>query len=69
MEKTVNTNCGPFSRARYDKLKETLANAKKEGLDRDSVVMFESQELLISYGDYLVQFLDQTFAQRGHGGL
>lgn len=68
-EKTVNTVCGPFNRTRYDQLCATLDAAEKEGMDRDDVVKFEGQDLVISFGGFLRQFLDQTFAQRGHGAL
>ena len=69
MEKTVNTICGPFNRIRYDALCATLDQAEADGLGSDAVVLFEGQELLVKFGGYLRQFLDQTFAQRNHGGL
>lgn len=68
-EKTIDTVAGPFSRARSEKLKETLKAATAEGLERDQVIKFEGQDLLISFGQYLVEFLDMQFAQRGHEGL
>lgn len=69
MEKTVSTIAGPFDRLRYKSLCKLLDDSEKEGLDRESVVMFEGQELLISSGQHLRTFLDKTFASRNHGGL
>lgn len=69
MEKTVQTIAGPFDRKRYKSLCRLLADSEKEGLDKDEIVMFEGQELLISFGQQLRNYLDLTFAQRGHGGL
>ena len=68
-EKTVNTICGPFNRARYKLLCDTLDSAEKDGMSGGEVTMFEGNELLISFGGHLRTFLDETFAQRGHGGL
>lgn len=68
-EKTVNTIAGPFDRKRYKALCDTLDDAEKQGMSRDEVTMFEGNELLISFGGHLRTFLDETFAQRNHGGL
>ncbi len=68
-EKTVNTIAGPFDRKRYNALRLLLANSDKEGLGDDEVVMFEGNELLISFGKHLRNHLDTTFAQRNHGPL
>ena len=68
-EKTVNTIAGPFDRKRYKVLCDTLDDAEKQGMSSDEVTMFEGNELLISFGGYLREFLDQTFAGRNHGGL
>jgi DnaJ-class molecular chaperone len=69
VEKTVQTIAGTFDRRRYKSLCLTLANAAKEGMDRDEVIMFEGNELLISFGEHLRNSLDLTFAQRDHKGL
>jgi hypothetical protein len=69
MEKTVQTIAGPFDRKRYRTLCLTLADAAKADMEDDEVVMFEGQEMLISFGKHLRNHLDRTFAQRDHGGL
>ena len=68
-EKTIQTVAGPFNRKRMETLRQTLADAKKEGRDRAEVINFEGNELLISFGEYLIQFLDMQFANKGHQGL
>ena len=68
-EKTVNTIAGPFDRKRYKALCDTLDQAEKDGIDRDQVIKFEGNDLLVSFGGYLREFLDSTFAQRNHAGL
>ena len=68
-EKTVETIAGPFTRKRMESLRATLEQAKAEGMERDQATMFEGNELLISFGQYLLEFLDGQFAQRDHHGL
>lgn len=68
-EKTVHTIAGPFDRKRTEALKETLDKAKADGMSRDDVTMFEGQEMLISFGEYLFEYVDQQFANRNHGDL
>lgn len=68
-EKTVQTSFGPFDRRRYKSLCRLLAESDKIGMERDETVMFEGQELVISVGQELRNFLDTKFAMRGHEGL
>lgn len=63
-EKPVQTNAGPFDRKRLDALKKTI-----EGQDRDSVVMFEGNELLVSFGAYLAEFVEVELGKRNTEGL
>jgi hypothetical protein len=63
-EKPVNTIAGPFDRKRLDALNETL-----KGQDRDSVVMFEGQELLVSFGNYLAEYVETELGKRNTRGL
>jgi hypothetical protein len=63
-EKPIQTVAGAFDRNRLQALKDALKDQ-----DRDSVVMFEGNELLVSYGGYLVEFIEGEFAKRNHGGL
>lgn len=69
IEKPVSTIAGAFDRNRYNALCKTLDEAAAEGMGRDEVTMFEGQELLISFGTYLREYLDSRFAGRGHGSL
>jgi hypothetical protein len=63
-EKPVQTIAGPFDRKRLDALKETLKDQ-----DRDSTVMFEGQELLVSFCGYLVEYVESQLGQRNTRGL
>lgn len=64
VEKPIQTIAGPFDRKRLDALKETIENQ-----DRDSTVMFEGQELLVSFGGYLAEFVEMELGKRNTGGL
>lgn len=64
MEKPVNTIAGPFDRKRLAALKETIKDE-----DRDSTVMFEGQQLLVSFGHYLAEFVEMELGKRNTGGL
>lgn len=63
-EKPVQTIAGPFDRKRLKALKDTI-----EGEDREAIVMFEGQELLVSFGQYLAEFVETTLGQRNTRGL
>lgn len=63
-EKPVQTIAGPFNRKRLDAMKKTI-----EGEDRDSVVMFEGQELLVSFGEYLAEYVESELGKRNTRGL
>lgn len=63
-EKPVNTIAGPFDRKRLDALKETIKDQ-----DRDSTVMFEGQELLVSFGGYLAEYVEMELGKRNTRGL
>ncbi len=68
-EKTVQTIAGPFDRKRMEALRETLAQADGEMLGREEVIKFEGNDLVISFGKYLLEYLDGEFAKKGHQGL
>lgn len=63
-EKPVQTIAGPFDRKRLDALKETI-----KGEDKDSTVMFEGQELLVSFGGYLAEYVESELGKRNTRGL
>lgn len=63
-EKPIQTIAGAFDRQRLDKLKETIKDQ-----DRDSVVMFEGQELLVSFGAYLAEYVEMELGKRNTRGL
>lgn len=63
-EKPVQTIAGPFDRKRLKALKDTI-----EGQDRDSTVMFEGNELLVSFGGYLAEFVEGELGKRNTRGL
>lgn len=63
-EKPVNTIAGPFDRKRLDALKETIKDQ-----DRDSTVMSEGQELLVSFGGYLAEYVEMELGKRNTRGL
>lgn len=63
-EKPIHTQAGPFDRKRLARLQETLKDQ-----DRDSVVMFEGQELLVSYGKYLAEYVEMELGKRNTEGL
>ena len=64
MEKPINTIAGPFDRARLARLKDTIKDE-----DRDSTVKFEGQDLLVSFGNYLVEFVEMELGKRNTEGL
>ena len=68
-EKTIDTVAGPFNRKRMEQLRETLDEADREGRDKSEVIKFEGNDLVISFGKYLLEFVDNQFATRGHQGL
>lgn len=63
-DKPVQTVAGPFDRKRLDALKETIKDQ-----DRDSAVNFEGQELLVSFGEYLAEFVEIELGKRNTEGL
>lgn len=63
-EKPVNTIAGQFDRKRLDALKATIKDQ-----DRDSTVMFEGQELLVSFGGYLAEYVEMELGKRNTRGL
>lgn len=66
MTYVVRTIAGPFSRDRLASLKRTLEQAKAAGMTRDQVTKFEGQELLISFGEYLLEYVEGEFTKNGH---
>lgn len=64
MEKPVQTIAGPFDRKRLAALKETI-----EGQDRDTVLVFEGQEVLVSFAQYLIEYVETKLGQRNTEGL
>lgn len=68
-DKKINTIAGQFDPARLASLRETLDKAKADGMDRDDVTMWEGQELVLSFGEYLHEYVSGEFAKRGHNGL
>lgn len=55
----VPTQCGLFDRERFESLRDTLRQATEvDGMSRDQVVKFEGQDLLISYGQYLAEYVE-----------
>lgn len=64
IEKPVQTNAGPFDRARLKALREAIKDE-----DRDTVIKFEGQDLLVSFGEYLAQYVEMQLGSRNHGGL
>lgn len=65
-DKKVGTIAGPFDRARAESLRQTLKDAESEGIE---TTMWEGVELDTKFGTYLLEFVDQQFASRGHNGL
>jgi hypothetical protein len=63
-EKPVQTIAGAFDRKRLDALKETIKDQ-----DRESVVMFEGNELLVSFGTYLAEYVETELGKRNTRGL
>lgn len=61
MTRVVRTIAGPFSRDRLARLKRTLDQARESGMTRDQVTQFEGQDLLISFGEYLYEFVEGEF--------
>lgn len=63
-EKPVQTIAGAFDRKRLDALKETIKDQ-----DRDSTVMFEGNEFLVSFGGYLAEYVEMELGKRNTRGL
>lgn len=69
-EKTISTAAGPFTRERMLSLRKTLNQAVNgEGMERDQVIKWEGNDLLISYGQYLLEFVETEYAKRNCHGL
>lgn len=56
----VHTIAGPFDRARADALAEVIKDQ-----DRDSTVKFEGNDLLVSFGQYLYEYVDGELRSDG----
>jgi hypothetical protein len=63
-EKPVMTKWGPWTRDMMNRLKDAIKDE-----DSDTVIQFDGNEILVSFGGYLVEFLEGEFAKRGHAGL
>lgn len=63
-EKSVQTIAGSFNRTRLSLLQQTIKDH-----DKEDVVMFEGNELLVSFGRYLAEFVEGELGNRGHNGL
>lgn len=68
-EKQVPTQWGFFGFERIVSLRKTLADAKAAGMNRDEVTTFEGNELLIAFGEYLLEYVDGEYSRRNNGGL
>lgn len=68
-EKQVPTIAGFFGAARIKSLRETLEQAKADGMSRDEVTKFEGNDLLISFGEHLLEYVDGEYSRRNNGGL
>jgi len=62
-ERQVQTIAGYFGEKRIGELRDVLKGAESES------VMFEGQELLVSFGNYLLEFVEGEYARLNHGGL
>lgn len=62
-EKQVPTIAGFFGATRIESLRETLAAA-----DGD-VTVFEGNELLVSFGKYLLEYVEGEYSRRNNSGL
>lgn len=56
----VHTIAGVFDRARADALGEAVKDQ-----ERDATVKFEGQDLLVSFGKYLFEFVDGELRSDG----
>ncbi len=56
----VHTIAGPFDRARADALAEAIKDQ-----DRDATIKFEGNDLLVSFGGYLFEFVDGELRSDG----
>lgn len=54
-DKPVQTVAGPFDRERTEALRQTLKQAEDQMLDREQTIKFEGNDLLISFGTYLLE--------------
>lgn len=64
-EKPVMTKWGPWTRDMMNRLKTALAQES----DKDASINFDGQEVLVSFGNYLVEFLEIEFGKRNTHGL
>lgn len=62
-EKQVPTIAGFFGQGRIKALRETLEQAEGD------VTMFEGNELLVSFGKYLLEYVEGEYSRRNNGGL
>lgn len=69
MAASIETIAGNFDSATIADVRKTLKAAEAEGLSRDETVMWRGNELVISFGWYLVEFVEGELAKRNTGGL
>ena len=67
--KTVDTICGPMDSATIADVRKTLEQADADGMSRDQSVKWRGNDLLISFGWYLVEFVESELAKNNTGGL
>jgi hypothetical protein len=67
--KTVSTKWGNYDSATIADVRKTLEQAEADGMDRDQVVKWRGRDLLISFGWYLVEYVEMELAKNNTGGL
>lgn len=69
MSASIQTAAGNFDSPTIAEVRKTLTAAEAEGKSRDETTMWRGQELVISFGWYLVEFVEGELAKRNTGGL
>lgn len=66
---SISTRMGSFDSETISEVRKTLETAEAEGMSRDQIVKWRGRDLLISFGWYLVEFVESELAKRNTGGL
>lgn len=68
-EARTHTIAGPFDRARLKSLTDTLSSPEVAELDPHAIIKWEGRDLVIRFGQYLAQHVENELSKQENAGL